>query len=108
MQFANSPFDEQNHITGESSGYLGTLYDSTGNPVLFSLNDLVVHIDLNDHSLRIEIFITNRYVNIHLALSAFHVIKHARKEHDIITIAIIRVVLPSLLYKERESKTSEL
>jgi hypothetical protein len=54
MQIANSPIDEQNHVTGESSDYLETMCDSTGNPVL-SLNDHVVHIDLSDHSLRIEI-----------------------------------------------------
>jgi hypothetical protein len=35
MQIANSPFDEQQTVIGESSGYLGTMCDSTSNPVLF-------------------------------------------------------------------------
>jgi hypothetical protein len=35
MQIANSPLDEQQTIIGKSSGYLGTMCDSTGNPVLF-------------------------------------------------------------------------
>jgi hypothetical protein len=35
VQIANSPFDEQQTAIGESSGYLGTMCDSTGNLVLF-------------------------------------------------------------------------
>jgi hypothetical protein len=35
MQIANSQFDEQQTVIGESSGYFGTMCDSTGNPVLF-------------------------------------------------------------------------
>jgi hypothetical protein len=35
MRIANSSFDEQQTVIGESSGYLGTMCDSTGNPVLF-------------------------------------------------------------------------
>jgi hypothetical protein len=35
MQIANSRFGEQQTVIGESSGYLGTMCDSTGNPVLF-------------------------------------------------------------------------
>jgi hypothetical protein len=35
MQIANSQFDEQQTVIGESSGYLGTMCDSTGNSVLF-------------------------------------------------------------------------
>jgi hypothetical protein len=35
MRIANSSFDEQQTVIGESSGNLGTMCDSTGNPVLF-------------------------------------------------------------------------
>jgi hypothetical protein len=35
MQIANSQFDEQQTVIGKSSGYLGTMCDSTGNPALF-------------------------------------------------------------------------
>jgi hypothetical protein len=35
MQIANSPFDEQQTVIGESSGYLRTMIESTGNPVPF-------------------------------------------------------------------------
>jgi hypothetical protein len=51
----------------------------------FSLIDRLVCIDLSVRSLRVRIFIAARYVNIHIASPAFHVIKHVRKEHDIIT-----------------------
>jgi hypothetical protein len=51
----------------------------------FSLIDRLVRIDLSVRSLRVRIFIAARYVNIHIAWPAFHVIKHVRKEHDIVT-----------------------
>jgi hypothetical protein len=35
MQIANSGFGEQQTVIGKSSGYLGTMCNSTGNPVLF-------------------------------------------------------------------------
>jgi hypothetical protein len=35
MRIANSPFDEQQTVIGESSGYLRTMIDSTGNAVRF-------------------------------------------------------------------------
>jgi hypothetical protein len=34
-RIAKSSFDEQQTVIGESCGYLGTMCDSTGNPVLF-------------------------------------------------------------------------
>jgi hypothetical protein len=51
----------------------------------FSLIDRLFRLDLINRLLRARLSITGRYVNISVALTAFHVIKPARKGHDIIT-----------------------
>jgi hypothetical protein len=50
-----------------------------------SLNDCVTLLDLSDRSLRTQLSITACYVNIPVALPAFHTVKHVQNEHEIIT-----------------------
>jgi hypothetical protein len=51
----------------------------------FSLNDRVTLLDLIDRLLRARLSITGRYVNISVALTAFHAVKHVQNEHEILT-----------------------